>query len=103
MPKKRVLPRVTDQSLAALKALDGRSFATLTRSEVAFLGGFRPGRRRRGRPWISVSFAAQGLDPWAWLHAPTRKQADDLLRQAEAVVRVTVYDDYGHVEFPRDW
>lgn len=80
---------------AVLLALDGRELSSLTSAELAVLHRYRNGRRRGalGLPWISVGFqCGMGFDPWAWLHAPNRAARDALLRQADAIVCVRVYD-----------
>ena len=81
---------------AGLIRLDGRPFASLTSAELAVLQRYRKGRNKNGRPWIRVSFAATHLDARAWLHAPNLQAADDVLRRADAVVHVRVYDSDGY-------
>lgn len=77
---------------AALLSLDGRCFDSLSPAELAVFQRFRKGRPKDGRPWISVGLGTGLLDPSALLSAPTQAQADELLRQARAVVCVRVYD-----------
>lgn len=77
---------------AALLALDGRHYDTLTREELELLSRNRNGRKRCGLPWITIGFRADGMDPWAWLHALSQSEMDELLRDCQAIVRVLVYD-----------
>ncbi|HBD20800.1 MAG TPA: hypothetical protein DC063_12435 [Arenimonas sp.] len=77
---------------AALLALDGRHLDSLTPAELAVFQRYRNGRPKDGRPWISVGLGTPLLDPSALLSAPTQAQADEILRNAGAVICVRVYD-----------
>lgn len=77
---------------AELLALDGRRFDSLSSAELAVFQRFRKGRPKDGRPWISVGLGTGLLDPSTLLSAPTQAQADEILKQAGAVVCVRVYD-----------
>lgn len=77
---------------AALLALDGRRLDSLTPSERAVFQRFRNGRPKQGRPWISVGLSTRMLDASALLSAPTQAQADEILKQAGAVICVRIYD-----------
>lgn len=76
----------------SLLALDGRPLDSLTSTELALLRRYRKGRRKNGLPWISVGFKTSSFDPWAWLHAPNQAKADQIIKEAGAIVCVMVYE-----------
>ncbi|KFN45247.1 hypothetical protein [Arenimonas metalli] len=76
---------------AELLALEGRRLDELTVSERAVFQRYRDARPRAGLPWVSVGLSTDPLPPTALLSASSQTEADDLLRQAGAVVCVREY------------
>jgi hypothetical protein len=79
----------TIPALDAIKALDGRIFATLTDSESEVLSFYR----RQGRKFdVAVSIINQA-DPNELAHAKSEPQADEILKRANSTISVTIGKD----------
>lgn len=73
-------------SIEAIKALDGRIFAMLTLEEAATLNFYRDRGRKYG---VAVSIINEA-DPEELAKAPSRLQADEILKRSNSRVSVTV-------------
>lgn len=75
-----------NDSIAAVRALDGRIFATLSDEEMAVLNVFRDTGRKFG---VAVSIINEA-DPEELARASSREQAEQILKRTNSRVSVTV-------------
>lgn len=75
-----------NDGIAAVRALDGRIFATLSDDEMAVLNLYRDTGRKLG---VAVSIMNEA-DPDELARASCREQADQILKRANSRVSVTV-------------
>ncbi|WP_236077342.1 hypothetical protein [Paraburkholderia domus] len=75
-----------NDGIAAVRALDGRIFATLSDDEMAVLNFYRDTGRKFG---VAVSIINEA-DPDELARASSREQADQILKRANSRVSVTV-------------
>lgn len=76
------------QTLEAVKSLDGKIFAMLSREEIDTLNFFRDQGRKYG---VSISIINEA-DSEELAQARSRQQADQILKQADSRIRVLVED-----------
>ncbi len=75
-----------NDGIAAVRALDGRIFATLSDDEMAVLNFYRDTGRKFG---VAVSIINEA-DPDELARASSREQADQILKRANSRASVTV-------------
>lgn len=77
------------ECIEAVKALDGRIFATLTKNEEALLNIYR----NQGRKWgVSVNIINEA-NSIKLSSALSRQQADEIMRSANSIVSVSVMNN----------
>jgi hypothetical protein len=84
-PKMHMQPDVTQPSLDAIKALDGRIYATVKGAELDTLEFYRQQGRKFG---VTVSIINKA-DPEMLAAAKSQKDADHVLKSANSLISVT--------------